>query len=66
MKVILFAGAEIRDYSFCESYMDGADAVICCDAGMRHAKALGIDPDYIVGDFDSTASEVLELSLIHI
>lgn len=33
MKVILFAGAEIRDYSFCESYMDGADAVICCDAG---------------------------------
>ena len=44
MKVILFAGAEIRDYSFCESYMDGADAVICCDAGMRHAKALGIDP----------------------
>ena len=60
MKVILFAGAEIRDYSFCESYMDGADAVICCDAGMRHAKALGIDPDYIVGDFDSTASEVLE------
>lgn len=40
--------------------MDGADAVICCDAGMRHAKALGIDPDYIVGDFDSTASEVLE------
>ena len=51
MKVILFAGAEIRDYSFCESYMDGADAVICCDAGMRHAKALGIDPDYIVGDF---------------
>ena len=60
MKVILFAGAEIRDYSFCESYMDGVDAVICCDAGMRHAKALGIDPDYIVGDFDSTASEVLE------
>ena len=55
-----FAGAEIRDYSFCESYMDGVDAVICCDAGMRHAKALGIDPDYIVGDFDSTASEVLE------
>lgn len=60
MKVILFAGAEIRDYSFCEGYMDGVDAVICCDAGMRHAKALGIDPDYIVGDFDSAASEVLE------
>ena len=40
-----FAGAEIRDYSFVRA-MDGADAVICCDGGMRHAKALGIDPDY--------------------
>jgi len=30
MKVILFAGAEIRDYSFCESYMDGADAMQGC------------------------------------
>ncbi len=60
MKVILFAGAEIRDYSFCEKYMSGADAVICCDAGMRHARKLGIVPDYIVGDFDSASAEVLE------
>lgn len=59
MKVVIFAGAAIHDYSFCEKYMNGADAVICCDAGMRHAKALGIDPDYIVGDFDSTSTEVL-------
>ena len=44
MKVILFAGAEIRDYSFCESYMDGADAVICCDAGMRHARHWALTP----------------------
>ena len=60
MKAILFAGAEIKDYGFCEKYMNEADTVICCDAGMRHARALGIDPDYIVGDFDSTTTEVLE------
>ena len=60
MKVIIFGGAPIRDYSFCEAYMKDADTVICCDAGMAHAKALGIDPDYIVGDFDSTAEDVLE------
>ena len=60
MKVIIFGGAPIRKYGFCEAYMKDADAVICCDAGMAHAKALGIDPDYIVGDFDSTTFDVLE------
>lgn len=60
MKALVFAGAEIRDYSFCEKYMDGADVVICCDSGLRHAKALGIRPDYIVGDFDSVTPEVWE------
>src|SRR5699024_3494730 len=37
-----------------------ADCIICCDGGMHHAKALGITPDYIVGDFDSVRPEVLE------
>ena len=60
MKAVIFAGAAIADYSFCRNYMAGADVIICCDAGMRHTKAMGIDPDYIVGDFDSTASDVLE------
>lgn len=59
MKAVIFAGAAIEDYGFCGKYMEGADVIICCDAGMRHAKALGIDPDYIVGDFDSTSAEVL-------
>ncbi len=53
MKAVIFAGAQINDYGFCREYMVDTDVVICCDAGMRHAKALGIDPDYIVGDFDS-------------
>ena len=60
MKAVLFAGAAINDYSFCKDYMTDADAVICCDAGMCHTRALDIDPDYIVGDFDSVSSDVLE------
>ncbi|MBQ3031611.1 MAG: thiamine diphosphokinase [Anaerotignum sp.] len=60
MKTVIFGGAPIREYGFCREHLKDADAIICCDAGMRHAKAMGIDPDYIVGDFDSTASDVLE------
>lgn len=60
MKAVLFAGAAITDYSFCEKYLQDAGCIICCDGGMHHAKALGITPDYIVGDFDSVRPEVLE------
>lgn len=60
MKAVLFAGAAITDYSFCEKYLQNADWIICCDGGMHHAKVLGITPDYIVGDFDSVRPEVLE------
>lgn len=60
MKAILFAGAKIEDYAFCKPYLQEADMIICCDGGMHHTKALGITPDYIVGDFDSVKPEVLE------
>lgn len=59
MKAIIFAGAKIENYDFCREYLAGADMVICCDAGMHHAKALGITPDFIVGDFDSVQPEIL-------
>lgn len=60
MKAILFAGADIEDYTFCKDYLADTDIVICCDGGMHHTKALGVTPDYIVGDFDSVKPEVLE------
>ena len=60
MKAVLFAGAAITDYSFCEKYLQDADCIICCDGGMHHAKALGITPDYIVGDFDSVPRKLVE------
>lgn len=60
MKAVIFAGAKITDYGFCKEYLEGAEILICCDGGMHHAKALGLTPHYIVGDFDSASKEVLE------
>ncbi len=59
MKAVIFANADINDYSFCSQYVKDA-VIICCDGGMRHTMKLGITPDYIVGDFDSVSQEVLE------
>lgn len=58
MKAVIFANADIEDYSFCGEYIKDA-VIISCDGGMRHTMRLGITPDYIVGDFDSVQPEVL-------
>lgn len=58
-RAIVFAGAGIRDYSFCKEYIKPEDTVICCDSGLTHAKALGLLPNYIVGDFDSVSPALL-------
>ena len=60
MRAVVFAGAKIADYSFCQEYMKPGDTIICCDGGLVHAKALKLHPDYIVGDFDSVPPEVLK------
>lgn len=59
MKALILGGAPIEDYGFCQDYLP-VDYVVCCDNGMTHAKALGLKPDVIVGDFDSVPQEVLE------
>ncbi len=53
MRAVVFGSAAIENYGFCKKYLQPANVVICCDGGLEHAKALGIVPDYIVGDFDS-------------
>lgn len=50
-KCVIFAAAPIDNLSYINV---GNDAfVICADAGIRYAKALKIEPDLVLGDFDS-------------
>lgn len=57
MKALIFGGASIEEYAFCEKYINNFDIAICCDGGMHHARALNITPNYILGDFDSVNDE---------
>jgi len=59
MRAVVFGGADIENYSFCKEYLENS-IVICCDSGLKHAKALNIIPDTIVGDFDSADKELIE------
>lgn len=62
MKTIIFAGGEIKDYSFVNT---DSDFVICADRGIVHAEKLGIFPDIVTGDFDSYTGEVIQFGEIY-
>ena len=57
-KVLILVNGEYGDYSFCKEWQK-FDKIICADNGMKHARTLGIVPDLIVGDFDSSNPEDL-------
>jgi thiamine pyrophosphokinase len=51
--VLLFLNGELRDPSAIKALARRADAIVCADGGARHALALRLRPDVIVGDMDS-------------
>ncbi len=53
-RCVIVGGAAIENYEAVKSYLRHDDFVIACDCGMRHMEPLGIFPDLIVGDFDSS------------
>ena len=50
---MIVGGSEIRDYPLIKSYLRADDFVVCCDSGLKHVDALGVQPSLTVGDFDS-------------
>ncbi len=53
MNVLMIAAAPESDYDYVKPLAERADYIICADGGVRHAQACGIQPDLVVGDFDS-------------
>ena len=59
MKAIVIAGGDISAPAFYKPLIRETDYIICADSGYLHAKAIGVTPHLVIGDFDS-------LSLAHI
>jgi len=60
MRIAIIANGEINDYVPTKQKLQNADHIIACDGGLRHAEAMEIWPDVIIGDLDSAPSTYLE------
>lgn len=59
-KIIIFANGELPDLDKARALIHEEDYIICADGGTRHAMALDIKPDLIIGDMDSTEKGQLQ------
>lgn len=62
MGTYIFSGGELNP-SFAEKVMEKDTevvTVIAADKGVESCSAMGVEPDYIVGDFDSTSDSMKE------
>ena len=57
MHVLLLANGAVEDPEQVRQHAGKADLVVCADGGCRHAQALGLRPQVVVGDLDSLAPE---------
>jgi len=53
LRAVIFAAGELLNIDRVRALVGRPDLVICADAGLRHARALGLRVDLLLGDFDS-------------
>ncbi len=53
MRIIIFANGDLPNLEKARTLLRPDDFILCADGGTRHALALGLTPNVIVGDMDS-------------
>lgn len=54
MRAVIIGNGSISSYEYIRKLIKDDDLVICADGGINHAVKLGIKPDLVIGDFDSS------------
>lgn len=52
-RILIFANGELPDLEAARGLLQPDDFILCADGGTRHALALGLTPQVIIGDMDS-------------
>jgi thiamine pyrophosphokinase len=58
-RIVIFANGELSQPDLIRAYLRPADRIFCADGGTRHALALGLTPQAIVGDLDSLEPDIV-------
>ncbi|MGI6005549.1 MAG: thiamine diphosphokinase [Christensenellales bacterium] len=53
MRAVIISGGRMADYTFAASLIEEDDYIICADSGYLHARKMNLEPDAVLGDFDS-------------
>ena len=54
MKALIILNGECRDCTYLFNQVKKYDLIICADGGYKHLDSIGIMPNAVLGDFDST------------
>lgn len=60
-RAIVFANGDCSDYVRSLVQISSTDFLVCADGGIRHCRAAGLQPDLLVGDFDSIDHDAAQL-----
>lgn len=55
MRAVIIGSGSISDCEYIKSKLNKDDYIICADGGYDHAVRLGVEPDILIGDFDSVS-----------
>ena len=57
-RCVIIAGSPDADAATIKTAVRGGDFIMCADRGYATAKAAGLVPDVVIGDFDSYGGEL--------
>lgn len=57
-RAIIFYNGDLSNLKQAPKYIKSSDFIICADGGVEHAFKMGLKPNIVIGDFDSSSEDL--------